>query len=199
MDNVCAMYYVNRLGGRSPGLSHIAEQIWKICSHHAVNLQASYLPGAENHLADGLSRASLDRQDYKLNPAIFRLVQLRFGRFSVDLFASRQNRQLRRYASWRPDPRALWVDAMRHSWIKESAYGNPPFNFSTTYSVESAERGFNGNPGSSPVGISTLVASSALPPPGSASKPPRPVPSQSLEALSKLQPARSGAGDLQDD
>ena len=127
MDNVCAMYYVNRLGGRSPGLSHIAEQIWKICSHHAVNLQASYLPGAENHLADGLSRASLDRQDYKLNPAIFRLVQLRFGRFSVDLFASRQNRQLRRYASWRPDPRALWVDAMRHSWIKESAYGNPPF------------------------------------------------------------------------
>jgi len=53
---------------------------------------------------------------------------MRFGRPQIDLFASRLNTQCLRYASWRPDPEALYVDAFSVNWNKFFFYAFPPFS-----------------------------------------------------------------------
>ena len=46
----------------------------------------------------------------------------------IDLFASRLNKQLYRYASWIPDPDDLYIDAMSISWENQFVYLFPPFS-----------------------------------------------------------------------
>ena len=46
----------------------------------------------------------------------------------IDLFASRLNKQLHRYASWMPDPDALYIDAMSISWENQFVNLFPPFS-----------------------------------------------------------------------
>ena len=44
-----------------------------------------------------------------------------------DLFASRLNKQLPRFASWRPDPEAEVTDVFSLDWTKVTGYAFPPF------------------------------------------------------------------------
>ena len=46
----------------------------------------------------------------------------------IDLFASRLNKQLYRYASWIPDPDDLYIDVMSISWENQFVYLFPPFS-----------------------------------------------------------------------
>ena len=49
--------------------------------------------------------------DIRLDPKVFDMIDRRYGPDSVDLFATRDNRLLDRFISWRPDPSAIAVDA----------------------------------------------------------------------------------------
>lgn len=44
------------------------------------------------------------------------------------MFASRLNRQLERYAAWRPDPEAEIIDAFSACWTDLFIYAFPPFS-----------------------------------------------------------------------
>ena len=55
-DNITTMFYVNRMGGRSAGLASIAQRIFTLCRQRNITLQAVYLPGKDNIIADRLSR-----------------------------------------------------------------------------------------------------------------------------------------------
>ncbi|KAM7182065.1 uncharacterized protein RBU57_000616 [Macrochelys suwanniensis] len=56
-DNTTAMFYLNKQGGaRSSPLSQEALLLWELCLAHSISLQASYLPGVQNVLADSLRR-----------------------------------------------------------------------------------------------------------------------------------------------
>ena len=58
-----------------------------------------------------------------------RSLDQRWGRHSVDLFASRHNRQCRRYFSRRRDPQAAASDALLQNWATErNPYAHPPFS-----------------------------------------------------------------------
>ena len=46
----------------------------------------------------------------------------------IDLFASRINKQLEQYVSYRPDPHAAGVDAFTLTWTKLTFYAFPPFS-----------------------------------------------------------------------
>ncbi|KXJ22371.1 hypothetical protein AC249_AIPGENE23054 [Exaiptasia diaphana] len=48
--------------------------------------------------------------------------------FTIDLFAFTLNNQLSRYASWRPDPNASFIEAFTHSWENEYFYTFPPLS-----------------------------------------------------------------------
>ena len=46
----------------------------------------------------------------------------------IDMFASRLNKQLPKYASWMPDPESYIIDCMSTSWENTYIYAFPPFN-----------------------------------------------------------------------
>ena len=64
---------------------------------------AAHRPGKVNVRADHLSRWKHDHTDIRLEPKVFEIIDRRYGPHSVDLFATRDNRLLDRYVSWRPD------------------------------------------------------------------------------------------------
>ena len=47
---------------------------------------------------------------------IFDEVEKFFIKFDIDLFASRLNAKIEKYAAWKPDPNALFVDAFTANW-----------------------------------------------------------------------------------
>ncbi len=98
----------------------------KVTQALRVRVRAEHVPGVLNATADYLSRR-WDRSDYQLHPRLFRLVQRRWGPFSIDAFATRINAQLPRYWSYHHDVGAVAVDALAQRWSDERVYGNPPF------------------------------------------------------------------------
>ena len=71
------------------------------------------IPGASNVSADDLSRNFKADTEWALRNDVFvRLCSL-FGVPDIDLFASRLNHKVPKYASWKPDPLASFVDASR--------------------------------------------------------------------------------------
>ena len=50
-----------------------------------------------------------------------------FGQPDIDLFASRLNAQIMTYVSWKPDPKASFIDAFSIKWSNCLFYAFPPF------------------------------------------------------------------------
>ena len=127
-DNAVTMAYINHQGGRNPALTALVRPLWEWALATKTTVFATYIPGKLNVRADQLSRVKRDRTDWMLNRREFRAVEQRWGPFTLDAFATRLNRQLPRYCSWRPDPEATLVDALQQDYTKERAWANPPFN-----------------------------------------------------------------------
>ncbi|KAM4705063.1 LOW QUALITY PROTEIN: uncharacterized protein WCC33_009911 [Rhinophrynus dorsalis] len=68
MDNISAVQYINRLGGtKSKQLAELAKDFWHFCLDRNVTIQAEYLPGLSNAVADWNSRYLCDRSDWMLH------------------------------------------------------------------------------------------------------------------------------------
>ena len=117
MDNVLAVTYINQKGGtHSTQLCNLALQVWEWCIQKGIMLQAEHLPGNSNVVADIKSRTIRDRCDWMINPKIFQKLQQSLGPLEIDLFASRLTKQLPKYYSCWPDPRAETTDAFLQNW-----------------------------------------------------------------------------------
>ena len=128
MDNVSAVTYINQKGGtHSTQLCNLALQIWEWCIQKGTILQAEHLPGSLNIVADLESRTVKDRCDWMINPRVFQQIQKSLGPLEIDLFASRLTKQLPRYYSWRPDPKAEAIDAFLQNWVQVKGFANPPW------------------------------------------------------------------------
>jgi hypothetical protein len=128
-DNVAAVSYVTKMGGRTDHMSQIAHELVDWCATRNIRLLVQHLPGVDNTKADRLSRWQNDRSDWRLDPEVFARLESIWAAphgFSVDLFATRVNKLKSRFASWFYDPEATWVDAFAHDWSNETAYANPP-------------------------------------------------------------------------
>ncbi|KAM4747505.1 uncharacterized protein WCC33_005072 [Rhinophrynus dorsalis] len=129
MDNVSAVQYINRLGGtRSKPLADLAKDFWHFCLDRDISVVAEHLPGLSNVVADWNSRYLSDRSDWMLHSEVFARLFSLWGPFHIDLFASRLNRRLPQFFSWRPDPEALATDAFLQSWTPGTHYAFPPFS-----------------------------------------------------------------------
>ena len=128
VDNTATVWGIRKYGSKSQMLNHLAAQIWEITQAKNCVLQATHVPGVENVVADEESRRPWSPADWKLHPNLFRQADNRWGPHSIDAFASRENRQINRYACWQPNPECTWVNAMDYKWNDENAWVNPPFS-----------------------------------------------------------------------
>ena len=130
-DNTCTVSYINSMGGiKSVECNELALRIWFWCIERHIWLSATHIPGIDND-ADFSSRNFNENVEWMLNHDIFLKITDIWGIPELDMFASRLNKQLERYVSWRPDPEALSVNAFSRSWTDIYMYAFPPFSLVT--------------------------------------------------------------------
>ena len=117
IDNTPAQAYINHQGGtKSVGLCNQAQELWK------------HLSGIHNWDADQASRIFNDRTEWMISPHLLReALSLLAPNPSIDLFASRLNKQFPIFCSWKPDPDAWKIDAFSFPWLQKGLYAFPPF------------------------------------------------------------------------
>ncbi|XP_029973330.1 uncharacterized protein LOC115407110 [Salarias fasciatus] len=126
-DNTTTVAYINRHGGlRSRQLHMLARRLILWSSVRLRSLRATHVPGALNRGADLLSRGAPLYGEWMLHPALVEQVWARFGRATVDLFASRENAQCPLFFSIRDPGAPLGVDALAHVWPSVLLYAFPP-------------------------------------------------------------------------
>ena len=127
-DNTTAVSYINEMGGcKSLECNAIAKMIWSWAITKGIWLSASHISGSVNVDADNLSRNLNLNLEWMLSANTFQKIITVYGQPDIDLFASRLNAQLEDYISWKPDPRARFIDAFTIDWSCFFFYAFPPF------------------------------------------------------------------------
>ena len=128
IDNSTAVSYINRSGGtHSRSCSRVAQDIVLWCESRSIRIEAVFIPGKLNTVADAESRSLSDSSDWSLCPAVFSKI-LELWSVDIDLFASSWNAQLPVFCSWQPQPGAFSVDAFSLSWSGWKSYVFPHFS-----------------------------------------------------------------------
>ena len=128
-DNSTVVAYVNKQGGTvSRGLCLLTSRLLRWTESFDIHLDARYLPGQANVLADPLSRRwQIIGTEWSLHPQVARSLPRVWGNPSIDLFATCLNAKLPLYCLLVPDPQAVFEDAFRHPWDDLDLYSFPPF------------------------------------------------------------------------
>ena len=129
-DNSTALACINNTVGMHSDLcNYIAKRIWEIAQNRGFWISSSQIPGAENAMADKMSRVFSDNTEWMLSIELFKILCDKF-QFSpqVDLFATRLNKHIDKYVSWMPDPYCIAVNILNFSWKTHKIYAFPPFN-----------------------------------------------------------------------
>ena len=121
INNMCTCH--------SDKCNSIAVQIWEFyLLHNIIWLTAAHIPGSSNCITDKESRDFRSEDTgWMVDPTLVgkALDALNF-KPQIDLFASRLNRQLPIYCSFKPDPDAAHVDAFTLQWCDKHCYCFPP-------------------------------------------------------------------------
>lgn len=119
-DNTTCVAYINH--PRSNNLSRSAELLWKLCLERKTALRVEHIPGLQNVIADQASWLKADRNDWQINPAIFKIINNLWGPFKIDLFANQMNALIPIYYSWSLSESDRCIC---QSWNKEKFVGEP--------------------------------------------------------------------------
>ena len=128
-DNIVTVAYLNNLGGPCPELVKIAKAIWVEAHSSKITIQAKWIAGIQNGLADRLSRLSpFSTYSWSIHPALFRLLDRMWGPHSFDRFADVTNHLCPLYNSLYHDPNSAGVDALaQQDWGQHNNFVNGPF------------------------------------------------------------------------
>ena len=128
-DNSTVVSYVNKQGGTvSRSLCSLASQLLRWTEILDVHLDARYLPGQSNVLADLLSRwDQVIGTEWSLHPQVARDLLHRWGSPSIDLFTTSYNTKLPLFCSLVPDPQAVFKDVFHRPWDNLDLYAFPLF------------------------------------------------------------------------
>ena len=128
-DNSTVVEYISKQGGTvSRALCLLASPLLRWTESFDIHLDARYLPGQANVLADVLScHGQVVGTEWSLHPQVVRSLLRVWGNPSIDLFATRLNVKLPLYCSLVPDLQAVFEDALQHPWDDLDLYAFPPF------------------------------------------------------------------------
>lgn len=130
LDNTTAIACINHMGtSHSDSCNDLTFSVWSWCIEKDIFISAAHIPGVDNVVADAESRKINLDAEWKLNTDLLQVALKKLHASpDVDLFASRLNKQMERYMSFRPDPAAEVVDAFSVSWSGINFYAFPPFS-----------------------------------------------------------------------
>ena len=123
-DNQAAARIVS-VGSSKVHLQSVAMSIFDLCFSNGIALEAQWIPRSQNERADLLSRF-IDRDDWCVNPSVFRLLDAKWGPHTFDRFAAYYNAQLPRFNSKFASPGCSGVDALAQDWSAENNWICPP-------------------------------------------------------------------------
>ena len=125
-DSTTALSYVKNEGGTiSRPLLLLTRDLLLLAHRLQIRILPSFVPSAENHLADAASRFR-SPPDWHLPTATFDALCRRWGRPEIDLFASAASAQVRRFFAWGDAREAEAFDALAQVWRFRIAYAFPP-------------------------------------------------------------------------
>lgn len=84
-------------------------------------------PWKDNITAEREPGLFSDNKEWMLLTYLVQEIFAKWGEATIDLFASRLNKQVVCYASWKPDTEAIYADAFSISWNDHLFYTFPPF------------------------------------------------------------------------
>ena len=117
------------MGGRIEQLNSLTRDIWEWCIERHIWLSVFHIPGKMNSTADKLSRQKNDNMEWALNIEVFMKLEHMIGSCDIDMFASRANKKLPIYVSYKPDVHAYAINAFSISWTDFNCiYMFPPFS-----------------------------------------------------------------------
>ena len=130
IDNTSAVACINKMGSvRSIEMDKVSQLIWSWACGRNNWVTATHIPGVLNIEADRESRECAERTEWQLNPKCFDQIIKDFETTpKIDLFASRLNKQVKKFCSYRPDPECILVNAFTVNWEGLIFYAFPPFN-----------------------------------------------------------------------
>ena len=93
--------------------------IFNLCLVNNIVLEAQWIPRSLNERADLLSRF-VDKDDWSINPAVFRVVDAKWGPHTIGRFATHYNAQVPNFNSKFASPGCSGVDALSQDWRDEN-------------------------------------------------------------------------------
>ena len=97
-DNTTAVNYTNCMRGTQSMECHsVAKTIWLFCMERKIWLSAAHIPGKDSITADRESRVFSDNKEWMLSTHLFQEIVATWGEPTIDLFASRLNKQVACY------------------------------------------------------------------------------------------------------
>ena len=99
------------IGSSKINLQALAMDIFNLCLVNSIILEAQWIPRSLNERADFLSRF-VDKDDWSVNPSVFRVIDAKWGPHTIDRFASHYNAQVPRFNSKFSSPGCSGVDAL---------------------------------------------------------------------------------------
>ena len=125
-DSQVVYYIIKKSGSHVGMLNCLFKSIWWYCFKYNIVMDSAWIPRELNDFADWYSKAIFSC-DVRLNPNVYRQLEKIWGGFTIDLFASYDNYQLKPYFSYYWTPDTSGVDAFNFPW-GDNAWCNPPFN-----------------------------------------------------------------------
>jgi hypothetical protein len=121
-----ALAHVRKEGGlRGRALLEAAETILLLAHQRQLHLLPAFIPSEVNVQADAASRFQ-SIPDWHLAPRIFHQISTLRGPPQIDLFASRQLVQTKRFFSWNAMDTPEAIDALSQRWDFKLAFLFPP-------------------------------------------------------------------------
>lgn len=138
---------MNSKASKSPAIMTELRRLHALCLSWGISIKVECLPSAVNVYADRLSREH-DSTSWTLAASAFKEVDARFGPHTVDWFATDLSAPCGRFYSRDWTPGCSGVQALRHDWVGENGWTNPPFNLLL---------GLRADPGGPALGSTALV------------------------------------------
>ena len=112
------------IGSSKINLQALAMDIFNLFLVDSIILEAQWIPRSLTERADLLSRF-VDKDDWSVNPSVFRLIDAKWDPHTIDRFASHYNAKVLRFLSKFAFPSCSGVDALAQDWRDENNWVCP--------------------------------------------------------------------------